>query len=229
MHKQAIVLLTVGLLAMPATVAAQTVTPAASTTPSTDHGRRDDWQRAPDIFKALGAVPGARVADLGAGEGWLTTRLARAVGPSGRVFASDISERALSSLSATVASQGLQNVELMLATETDPNLPFGSLDGVVIVNAYHEMVQRVAVLDGIKKSLKPTGLLVIVDNVPPDTIRSRREQTDRHQLALDFARDDLEAQGFEIVNSDPRFIVRGAGSDMHNSQWILVARRRQPK
>jgi predicted methyltransferase len=210
-----------------ASLAAQNVTPAARPA-GPEHAPRDSWQRTDEIFKALGAKPGARIADLGAGEGWLTTRLARQVGPTGRVFASDISERALTSLSQSLTSSGLTNVELMLATETDPNLPFGSLDGVVIVNAYHEMTQRVPVLDGIAKSLKPGGVLVIVDNTPPDSLRARREQTARHQLAIELARDDLEAQGFEIVANDPKFIIRGSGPDSHN-QWLLVARRREPR
>jgi predicted methyltransferase len=228
MRTQRYVLLAVALsVAAMAPLAAQAVSSAAAAG-NTDHGRRDDWQRPADIFKAVGAIPGARIADLGAGEGWLTTRLAKAVGPTGRVFASDISERALTALASSVAGAGLQNVELMLASDTDPNLPFGSLDGVVIVNAYHEMEQRVAVLEGIKKSLKPTGVLVIVDNVPPDSVRARRDQTGRHQLAIELARDDLEAQGFEIVSTDPKFIVRGTGGDSHN-QWLLVARKRATK
>jgi ubiquinone/menaquinone biosynthesis C-methylase UbiE len=197
----------------------QAVAPQSSSRPVE---RRDDWQRVPDIFKALGAATGARIADLGAGEGWLTTRLAKQVGPTGRVFASDISERSLTSLSQTLATAGLQNVELMLATDTDPNLPFASLDGVVIVNAYHEMTERVPILDGIKKSLKPAGVLVIVDNHPAESAKTRREQTAQHTLALELARDDLEAQGYEIISSDPAFIQRGA--EGHNNQWIIVAR-----
>ena len=185
---------------------------------------RDSWQRVPDIFAALGATPGSRVADLGAGEGWLTVRLARQVGDSGRVFASDISERALNALAERLDSADIENVELMLATEEDPRLPHGTLDGVVIVNAYHEMTRRVPVLAGVKRALRPGGVLVIVDNVPADSLRTRREQTSRHTLALDLARDDLEAQGFEIISSDPEFITRRSDRHVHR-EWILVARR----
>src|SRR5688500_12289187 len=103
---------------------------------------RDDWQRVSDIFDALVATRGSRIADLGAGEGFLTTRLARRVGPEGRVFAVDISESALAQLAETVAGDSLRNVELILGETDDPRLPWGTLDGVVIVNAYHEMVQR---------------------------------------------------------------------------------------
>lgn len=188
--------------------------------------RRDDWQRAPDIFAALGAKPGSRIADLGAGEGWLSVRLARHVGPSGRVFAVDISDGALVTLGEKLAKDTLRNVELILAEEDDPRLPFGTLDGVVILNAYHEMPKRVPILDGVKRALKPGGVVVIVDNAPVDSLAklSRKEQTSHHALALDYARDDLEAQGFEIVSTDPKFVDRKMG-DHWQQQWLIVARR----
>lgn len=216
------------LLAAPLEAQTQTRTAApqgAAAQASSTPVRRDDWQRVPDILAALGAATGSRIADLGAGEGWLTVRLARHVGPSGRVFASDVSEPALRRLSETLARDSLRNVELVLAEDDDPRLPYGTLDGVVIVNAYHEMARRVPVLDGVKRSLRPGGVLVIVDNIPADTNhRTRREQTSRHALALDFARDDLEAQGFEIVSADSAFVAQQNGS-MRLRQWMLVARR----
>src|SRR5688500_20370911 len=133
--------------------------------------RRDDWQRAPDIFAALGATAGSRIADLGAGEGWLTLRLAKQVGRDGRVFASDLDLMALRRLAETIAKDTLRNVEIVLAEDDDPRLPLESLDGVVIVNAYHEVTKRVAVLDGDKRALAPGAKRVIVDNTPPETLR----------------------------------------------------------
>ena len=218
------------LVALPLDAQVRSPQPPDAAAPArvAQHGRRDDWQRASDIFAALGARPGARIADLGAGEGWLTTRLSKQVGADGRVFAADISERALTSLAGTLAQQGIRNVELILSEDDDPRLPFGTLDGVVILNAYHEIVQRVPVLEGVKRALRPGGALVIVDNVPVDsTLRTRKEQTERHQLAIEFARDELEAQGFEIVSSDPGFITRPVeAGGMAHREWILVARRR---
>ncbi len=187
--------------------------------------RREDWQRPHDILAALGATTGSRIADLGAGEGWLTLRIAKHVGPSGRVFASDISDDALVRLAESLRRDSLGNVELVLAEDDDPRLPFGTLDGVVILNAYHEMNERVAVLDGVKRALRPGGIFVIVDNVPADsTARTRKEQTSRHSLALEFARDDLEAHGFEIVSQDPAFVDQKNGAMQHR-QWMLIARR----
>jgi len=212
------------LLALPALTAAQTRTAApqgASVTQPAE--RRDDWQRPADIFAALGATAGSRIADLGAGEGWLTLRLAKQVGRDGRVFASDLDLMALRRLAETIAKDTLRNVEIVLAEDDDPRLPLESLDGVVIVNAYHEMTKRVAVLDGVKRALAPGGKLVIGDNTPADTLRTRKEQTDRHTLGIDFARDDLEAQGFEIVSLLPMFVEQKHADHSHK-QWMIVAR-----
>ncbi|MDP9177802.1 MAG: methyltransferase domain-containing protein [Gemmatimonadota bacterium] len=206
----------------------RTAAPPGTVTPTgaAAQVRREDWQRVPDIFAALGAKPGSRIADLGAGEGWLSVRLARHVGASGRVFAVDISDGALGTLAEKLAKDSLRNVELVLAEEDDPRLPFGTLDGVVILNAYHEMPKRVPILDGVKRALRPGGVLVIVDNAPVDSLvkMSRKEQTSHHALALDYARDDLEAQGFEIVSTDPKFVDRKM-ADHWQQQWLIVARR----
>ena len=197
---------------------------SASTASPPTAERREDWQRVPDIFSALDAGPGSRLADLGAGEGWLSTRLARLVGPSGRIFAADISESALNALRENLAKDSIRNVELILSEGDDPRLPYGTLDGVVIVNAYHEMTQRVAVLEGVKRALRPGGRLVILDQPAPDSITSRKEQMSRHMLALDLARDDLEAHGFEIVREQADFVSYKHPTHTH-TQWLLVARK----
>jgi predicted methyltransferase len=204
------------------TAAAAAAAPAA-TTPRTSE-TRDDWQRVAEIFNALGAVPGSRIADLGAGEGYLTTRLSRRVGPEGRVFAVDISENALAQLGETITGDSLKNVELILGEPDDPRLPYGTLDGVVILNAYHEMLQRGPVLEGIKRALRPGGVVVIVDNTPADSVTLRHRQTATHTLSIDLAQDDLQAAGFEIATRTPEFIVQQHDGHSHK-HWLLVARR----
>ena len=203
----------------PATGQARTPAGGARTPES-----RDSWQRVPDIFEALGAARGSRIADLGAGEGWLTTRLARQVGPEGRVFAVDISETALTNLAARLDTDSIRNVELILGEADDPRLPYGTLDGVVILNAYHEMPQRIPLLEAVKRALRPGGVLVIVDNAPADSVTLRQRQMSHHSLAIEFADDDLQGAGFEIVRRVPDFIVQRHDEHAHD-QWMLVARR----
>ena len=92
---------------------------------------------------ALGIADGSTVADLGAGGGWFTIRLARRVGPNGLVYAEDIQTQMLEATSRRVAREGLQNVTTVLGTPSDPRLPDGKLDAVLIVDAYHEMEDAV--------------------------------------------------------------------------------------
>jgi ubiquinone/menaquinone biosynthesis C-methylase UbiE len=104
------------------------------------------------------------VADLGAGGGWFTVRLARRVGPNGRVYAEDIQHQMIESINRRVEREGLQRrVITKLGTASDPGLPEGALDAVLIVDAYHEMQQPVALLRNLARSLKPDGRIGIVD------------------------------------------------------------------
>jgi ubiquinone/menaquinone biosynthesis C-methylase UbiE len=103
------------------------------------------------------------VADLGAGGGWFTVRLARRVGPNGRVYAEDIQHQMIESIKRRVEREGLdRRVITTLGTAADPQLPQGALDAVLIVDTYHEMEQPVALLRNLAKSLKPDGRIGIV-------------------------------------------------------------------
>jgi len=124
---------------------------------------RDVWQRPDRIMDELRIAEGSVVADLGAGSGWFTTRLASRVGPNGKVFAEDIQPQMLSAIQLRVSREGLRNVQPVLGTPSDPHLPDGTLDAVLIVDAYHEMEDPVLLLRNVAASLKPTGMVGIVD------------------------------------------------------------------
>jgi len=123
---------------------------------------RDEWQRQDQIMDALGVGEASFVADLGAGSGWFTIQLARRVGPNGLVLAEDIQHPMIQAIKIRVDRIGLKNVTTVLGTQTDPRLPV-PVDAVLIVDAYHEMEQPVALLRNVAKSLKPTGRIGIVD------------------------------------------------------------------
>jgi predicted methyltransferase len=127
---------------------------------------RDTWQRPEQIMDALAIADGARVADIGAGAGWFTIRLARRVGPNGIVYAQDIQREPLEAIRRRVGREGLRNVETRLATETSPNLPIGMLDAVLIVDTYPEVADRVALLRDLGAALKPGGRIGIVNYKP---------------------------------------------------------------
>jgi ubiquinone/menaquinone biosynthesis C-methylase UbiE len=124
---------------------------------------RELWQRPEQIMDALFIGEGSTVADLGAGGGWFTIRLARRVGPNGKVYAEDIQPQMIHAIDGRVRGEGLHNVETVLGTALDPRLPAGTLDAALIVDAYHEIEQPITLLRNVAHALKPTGLIGIVD------------------------------------------------------------------
>lgn len=124
---------------------------------------RDRWQRPDRIMDALGIADASRVADVGAGSGWFTIRLARRVGPQGVVYAEDVQQEMLNAISRRVQREGLANVRPVLGRGPDPRLPEASLDAVLIVDAYHEIEDRIGFLTNVARSLKPHGRIGVVD------------------------------------------------------------------
>ena len=115
------------------------------------------WQRPDQIMDALNIADGATVADVGAGAGWFTVRLARRVGPNGRVYAEDIQRPMLEAIDYRVDREGLTNVRTVLGTPEDPKLP-GGLDAV-----YAEVANPVSLLSDVARALEPQGRVGIVD------------------------------------------------------------------
>jgi ubiquinone/menaquinone biosynthesis C-methylase UbiE len=167
-------LTTVTLLAV---FLAHPATEGPQTTRSRPHGRlfppenlglleapdRDIWQRPDQIMDAMAIAEASIVADVGAGSGWFTIRLARRVGPNGIVYAEDVQPEALTAISRRVTAEGLKNVRTVLGQVGDPRLPAGRLHAVLIVDAYHEIEDRVALLGNLAKSLRPDGRIGVVD------------------------------------------------------------------
>jgi len=101
---------------------------------------RDAWQRPDQIMDALQIGEGSVVADLGAGGGWFTVRLARRVGPNGKVYAEDIQPEMIGAIDRRVQREGLGKIVVTtLGTPVDPRIPEATVDAVLIVDAYHEM------------------------------------------------------------------------------------------
>jgi ubiquinone/menaquinone biosynthesis C-methylase UbiE len=125
---------------------------------------RDVWQRPDHVMDALGIAEGSVVADLGAASGWFTIRLARRVGPSGKVYAEDIQPQMIEVIRRRVQRENLSRiVEVTPGTADDPKLPRNALDAVLIVDTYYEMEQPVMLLRNVARALKPTGRIGIIN------------------------------------------------------------------
>jgi predicted methyltransferase len=126
---------------------------------------RDLWQRPDLIMDAMGIADGSVVADIGAGSGWFTIRLARRVGPQGLVYAEDVQQEMINAISRRVSREGFNNVRAKLGTTSDPKLPPQSIDAALMVDSFHEVEagDRAAMLANLARALKPQGRIGIVD------------------------------------------------------------------
>ncbi len=150
-----------------ATVTAQQADPHTRLFPPSEIGilegpDRDDWQQPDRVMDALGIADGSQVADLGAGGGWFTTRLAMRVGPNGIVYAEDVQREMIESIRRRVEREGLRNVRTILGSPDDPGLP-GDLQAVLIVDTYTQFRDPVSMLRHAGQALSPTGRLGIID------------------------------------------------------------------
>lgn len=128
---------------------------------------RDRLGEAEAVIAFAGVTPGMSVADIGAGEGYYTVRLARAVGAEGRVLAQDIVPDTRDRLGVRVEREGLDNVTVRLGLPDDPKLPAASFDRIFLVHMYHEVEQPYPFLWHLRGGLKPGGLVVVVDAQRP--------------------------------------------------------------
>ena len=124
---------------------------------------RDRMNEAGEVMAKSGITPGMTVADIGAGEGYYTVRLAARVGKDGRVLAEDIFANVRDALADRVARERLDNVSVRLGSPADPRLPAASFDRVLMVHMYHEIERPYEFLWRMRPSLKPAGLVVVVD------------------------------------------------------------------
>jgi ubiquinone/menaquinone biosynthesis C-methylase UbiE len=146
-------------------------------------------------IKALGIRPGQVVADVGAGSGYYTVRLAKQVGPNGRVYAADIQPEMIVHLQRRLERERIENVELVQATETNPRLPDGRFDLILMVDVYHELSRPQEVLRSLRSSLKPDGRLVLIEfRKESDWVPIREE----HKMSVKEARMELEAEGYRF-------------------------------
>jgi predicted methyltransferase len=158
---------------------------------------RDEEQKPDEIIRWMALKSGDVVADLGAGTGYFTRRLAKAVSPSGRVYAVDIQPEMLSRLKENMEKAGVRNVEVVLAETDDPKLPRGSLDWILLVDVYHELQQPRATLARMRESLKPTGKVALVEyRLEGTTALHVREE---HRMSTKQVLAEWEPAGFRLV------------------------------
>ncbi len=160
-----------------------------------ERSERDSLEQPDKVLETLHIEPGSTVADIGAGIGYYSLRLAAKVGPQGRVLATDIQPEMLSRLQTNMKKVGITNVEAILATPTDAKLPVGQLDLALMVDVYHELAQPEVTLSQIHRALKADGRLVLIEYRGEDpTVPIKPE----HKMTLAQVRAEIEPLGFRL-------------------------------
>jgi arsenite methyltransferase len=158
-----------------------------------DLGRRDGWQEPERVVESLALEPGQKLADLGAGGGYFTFRLARSVGPGGTVYAVDVDEPMLERLSERAAEAELSQVRTVLAKPNDPMLP-EPVDLIFVSNTYHHIEDRVQYFAGVQRHLRAGGRVAVLEFGTDGTMQSCG-----HGTLADQIRSEMQAAGYTMT------------------------------
>jgi ubiquinone/menaquinone biosynthesis C-methylase UbiE len=163
-----------------------------------------DWLERPEreteenvegALNTIGLRPGMTVAEIGAGTGYVALRMAKRVGPAGKVYANDVQPEMLELLRQNAAKAGIQNVQTVLGGESDPKLPAGQMDLIILVDVYHEFSQPQRMLQGIRAALRPDGHLVQLEYRKEDPAIPILPD---HKMSVAEAKAEVEAEGFRL-------------------------------
>jgi len=166
------------------------VAPIVTPTYSTE-ATRDEHGEAERVLSRLSVKPGMRVADVGAGDGYYTVRLAKRLGPGGTIYAEDVTQAYLDRLAARLTREHITGVTLVHGTPTDPRLPAQSIDLALLAHMYHEIEQPYEFLYRLHGALAPGGRVAIIDNDKP---------TEKHGTPPALLRCELAAVGYREVD-----------------------------
>lgn len=165
--------------------------------------RRTRVDEVGQVVRAMAIKPGETVADIGAGSGYYTFRLAKVVGPAGRVLAEDITPDYLAALEKRVARSGQTNIAVIHGAAHDPRLPAASVDAAVLIHMYHEIDQPFGLLHNLAAAMKPGGRVGIVDS---DDIPTRHG-TPPNLLRCELAAAGYRETGFRVLKGGVGYLA----------------------
>jgi precorrin-6B methylase 2 len=163
-----------------------------------DRPEREAEEHPEAVIDALGLRGGEVVADLGAGSGYFTFRLAAKVGKTGKVLAVDIQDEMLETLRRRATALRVTNVQEVKASETDPQLPAGSVDWVLMVDVYHELAYPFEVMTKVREALKPGGQVVFVEYRKEDPRIPIKEV---HKMSVEQLAKEMKVVGLARVRT----------------------------
>jgi predicted methyltransferase len=159
---------------------------------------RDQQEKPEVVLDAMQLKAGMTVAEIGAGTGYFSRRLAKAVGPEGKVYAEDIQPQMLDLLKERAGKEGIGNIVTVLGTDTDPKLPAHGVDRLLLVDVYHEFQKPEAMLASLRDTLAPGGLVILVEyRLEGDTASHINI---KHRMSVEQVLAEWNQAGFELVN-----------------------------
>ena len=159
---------------------------------------RDQQEKPEVVLDAMQLKEGMTVAEIGAGTGYFSRRLAKAVGPTGKVYAEDIQPQMLDLLKERAGKEGIGNIVTVLGTDTDPKLPVHGVDRLLLVDVYHEFQKPEAMLASLRDTLAPGGLVILVEyRLEGDTAAHINI---KHRMSVEQVLAEWNQAGFELVN-----------------------------
>jgi len=161
-----VLLASAGATGQQKTIPNSTPRPIAERAANFERAERDEWQKPNEVIKVLGARNGMVVADIGAGSGYFSRRFAKAVAPSGKVYAVDIDKEILEILKERAQQEKITNLQIVASKEDDPMLPENSVDLAFFVDSSHHIANRAAFYRTVGRALKKDGRLAILDYPP---------------------------------------------------------------
>jgi len=171
------------------------------------HGRAQDRKDADELAKLLNWNPGSVVAEIGAGDGGLTLATAERVGPTGRVYTTELDAQKLAKLESLAAAQKAHNIIAVKAEEADTNLPLACCDSIFMRRVYHHFTQPEKEDASLFRSLRPAGLLAVIDFQPgegpsnDDLPKGVPKNRGGHGMPKQLLIEELTAAGFELVTT----------------------------
>ena len=184
---------------------------------------RDKTQRVAEVLAALEATPGKRIADVGSGDGFYAVRIARAVAPNGHVTAVDVDASTIAKLRLQLATEKINNADVVLGSSGDPKLSPGSYDAILVFNVYHEISDQRAMRTALFGALKPGGRIVVIDALHDHLRDAPREvQLKDREISPLNAGIELTEVGFSVIDVRPQFIPF-TDSKHKGGFWLMIA------
>ena len=169
-----------------------------------ERSTREREEQPDEALDLIGIQKGMVIGDVGAGTGFISMKIAERVGPTGKVYANDIQPEMLDRLRQNAKRANITNIETVLGSETDPKLPAGKIDLIIMVDVYHEFARPQDMLDNMRAALKPDGRLVFLEYKKEDPSIPIRPE---HKMSTSEVKTEVEAEGYKldkVIDTLPR-------------------------